>query len=380
MTTEELLAESVQAARERETTAYDLLARPVGGRLVLFGAGSLGRKVLAALRAAGIAPLAFADNDMSLQGGTIDGLSVLAPADAIRRWGRDALFVATIFRPCGGEGMGERLESLAADGCAHTASFLPIAWRFPGVLPHYGATLPSELLRYAGMLRMLAGSWGDTASREIFRRQLAWRLWAEFPVNQPPSPEQYFPSDLIKSRPDERFVDGGAFDGDTLAQVPGGYARAWAFEPDPGSAALLRTRVDGRVVVSEAALGSAPGRSRFRAMGTPASARAPAGEREVQVSRLDDVLSGESPTFIKLDVEGDELAALRGAHATIRRSRPILAVCVYHRPSDLWEIPCFLLDTLPGHRLFLRIHDYDGFELVAYSIPPGRCTRADRAP
>jgi hypothetical protein len=46
---------------------------------------------------------------------------------------------------------------------------------------------------------------------------------------------------------------------------------------------------------------------------------------------------------------------------------------MYHRPGDLWEIPLFLSEALPGHRLSLRVHARDGFELVAYAVPPERC-------
>jgi hypothetical protein len=48
-------------------------------------------------------------------------------------------------------------------------------------------------------------------------------------------------------------------------------------------------------------------------------------------------------------------------------------VCVYHRPEDLWRIPLFLHQILPENRIFLRAHEHDGFELVAYSVPPSRC-------
>ena len=89
-------------------------------------------------------------------------------------------------------------------------------------------------------------------------------------------------------------------------------------------------------------------------------------------SLLDQVAAGERPTFIKLDVEGDELAALRGGRRTLEESQPVVAVCVYHRPEDLWSIPLFLHEALPAHSLFLRAHAWDGFELVAYAIPQAR--------
>jgi FkbM family methyltransferase len=372
MNTAELLGESVGAARSRESAAFGALSAPGGGRIVLHGAGNLGRKALAALRMAGVAPLAFADNDASLHGREVDGLVVLPLAEAAARWGGDALFVVTILRPGGGDGMDDRLRVLSRLGCRSATSFLPLAWRYPGILPHFGADLPSNLLAHADLLRKVGDSWGDSASREVFRSQLAWRLRGDFSGTSAPTPSQYFPGDLIRPLADERFVDGGAYDGDTLGALTGGYARAWAFEPDPRSASRLRERRDPRVQVFEAALGRARGSAHFDARGTPASARAPTGGTEVAVVPMDEVLGGESPTFVKLDVEGDELEALRGGVGLLRRSQPVVAVCLYHRPSDLWEIPLFLREVLPGHRLALRVHERDGFELVAYAVPAER--------
>ena len=104
-----------------------------------------------------------------------------------------------------------------------------------------------------------------------------------------------------------------------------------------------------------------------------AARRSDGGSMNIPVKTLDDLTTDERPTFIKLDVEGDELAALQGGRKTLKDSQPVVAVGVYHRPEDLWTIPLFLRDALPGHRMFLRSHAWDGFELVAYAVPPERC-------
>ena len=85
------------------------------------------------------------------------------------------------------------------------------------------------------------------------------------------------------------------------------------------------------------------------------------------------VLAGAACTFLKLDIEGAEQVALAGAGLTLERHQPLVAVCVYHRPEDIWTIPAFLRRALPRHRVFLRAHGCDGWELVAYFVPPARC-------
>ena len=46
-----------------------------------------------------------------------------------------------------------------------------------------------------------------------------------------------------------------------------------------------------------------------------------------------------------------------------------LAICVYHRISDLWELPLMMHEMEPGHKLYLRHHTPVYCETVCYSLP-----------
>ena len=168
-TTGELLSESVEAARRREESAFEAQLAVSASRFVLFGAGSLGRKVLAALRRQHLEPLAFADNNPLLAGTARDGVPVMPPVSAAAQYGADALFIVTTFLPAGG-GVRSRLGELAALGCRRTTSFLPVGWKHPGVLPHFAADRPSRLLSHAAELGRVGKLWADERSREVFRR------------------------------------------------------------------------------------------------------------------------------------------------------------------------------------------------------------------
>jgi hypothetical protein len=84
---------------------------------------------------------------------------------------------------------------------------------------------------------------------------------------------------------------------------------------------------------------------------------------------LDEVLSGVAPTYMKLDIEGSEPAALEGGRSTIVQHRPKMAVCLYHAPDHLWRIPLRLAELLPDSRLTLRTYSADGWECVCYCMP-----------
>ena len=90
----------------------------------------------------------------------------------------------------------------------------------------------------------------------------------------------------------------------------------------------------------------------------------------------DELLEHEHPTFIKMDIEGAEPDALRGARATIARHRPILAVCVYHLQDHLWSIPLTLREMCGEYDFVLRPHNEEGWDLVCYGVPRERSRRS----
>lgn len=76
----------------------------------------------------------------------------------------------------------------------------------------------------------------------------------------------------------------------------------------------------------------------------------------------------ERVDYIKMDVEGSEMAALEGASQTIRDLKPKLAISAYHKPEDLWEIPEKILSLNPGYRLFFDHHSPTQWESVYYAL------------
>lgn len=87
------------------------------------------------------------------------------------------------------------------------------------------------------------------------------------------------------------------------------------------------------------------------------------------VSIDDLVASGsiEKADFIKMDIEGAELSALKGAEQTIRRFKPKLAITVYHSLKDFWEIPEWLDSLGLGYKFYLRHFTIHSEETVQFA-------------
>ena len=94
--------------------------------------------------------------------------------------------------------------------------------------------------------------------------------------------------------------------------------------------------------------------------------------RDVEVAPLDEILAGTRPTYIKFDVEGAEHDALVGGSETISANMPVLAVCLYHRPEDLWDLPLLVQSLRPDYRLHVRRYSDERWETVLYAVPPDR--------
>jgi FkbM family methyltransferase len=92
---------------------------------------------------------------------------------------------------------------------------------------------------------------------------------------------------------------------------------------------------------------------------------------EVQACKLDSFLSNksiDSVCLIKLDIEGAEVEALRGATEIIRKFKPQLAISIYHKKEHLYQIPEFLKSLNPDYKFKLGFYSSTFIDTVLYAI------------
>ena len=88
----------------------------------------------------------------------------------------------------------------------------------------------------------------------------------------------------------------------------------------------------------------------------------------MEIVRLDDIV-GEEVTYIKMDIEGMELDALKGAEALITKYKPKLAISIYHKMEDIVEIPNHIRNMNLGYRFYLRHYwNCNGTDTILFAL------------
>lgn len=191
---------------------------------------------------------------------------------------------------------------------------------------------------------------------------------------------QYFPDDIMPLSDSEVFVDCGAYTGDTFESFVkrvSNFKRYYAFEPDPrrqNKLLSIRKKYGDRFEYVPYGAWSSKDELNFLTNEGECGVISNGGENDnsnsIKVDSIDNIIPEyEDVTFIKMDIEGAELEALKGAKKTIERCKPKLAICVYHKREDLVTIPEWIKGVYPKYELYLRAHYPWVSETVLYAIP-----------
>lgn len=347
-----------EAARLAEHKRGLLAAMSKG--IHVFGAHRIGQSIVNDARRVGIAVAGLLDNDQAKAGQRLDGIEVFHPTSIDLS---DAVVVVA-----SGRYSNEIIRQIK-DRCARVVNFHEFLYATDSahISEPTFANLPHDTL--AGPLRYLSAflRLGDEQSRQAFNGLIEMRMsLSTEPADAHKSPftDEYFDSAFVSAEQARHFVDAGAFNGDTLASLErhfGPVERAYLFEPEmaPYYAALKRFSDRPHVLLFNMGLDSDYSRFEY----DPALSCNLAGEvtgpipgnitSYIQGVPLEQLVSGKVGLF-KLDIEGMEERALFGATAVIRREKPVLAVCAYHRADDFWKLIDTVTAIRPDYRVGIR--------------------------
>lgn len=195
-------------------------------------------------------------------------------------------------------------------------------------------------------------------------------LWCDYGL-------QYFDlKEMPVNSGGEIFVDAGCYDGmssyNALKWSRNTLNKVYAFEPDKSNYLVCEDRLKSlgceyellnvatwckktELIFEENSFRQGSKVSQF-------------GNVRINADSIDNILNGRPVTFIKLDVEGSELEALKGAEKTIKQYRPKLAVSLYHKPKDIVTLPIFIESLGLDYKYYIRHYQTRWAETILYAF------------
>ena len=186
----------------------------------------------------------------------------------------------------------------------------------------------------------------------------------------------YFPEDIIHLSENECLVDGGAYIGDTIESfiniTHNRFDKVYAFELESINFEKCRKTYenDDRIEVFPCGISDSEKDVFISINNNDQEHRISSkGETTSKTVTLDTWLKNKKITFIKMDIEGEELAALEGGKEIIKTQKPTLAISAYHKASDIFDIPLWIKSICKNYKIYLRHHGNGClFETVCYAI------------
>lgn len=192
----------------------------------------------------------------------------------------------------------------------------------------------------------------DDGSKKVFEEIIYYKLDGK--ISHLVSCQSEDALDLFKFSDNEDYLDLGAYNGDTVLKFlekTKKYNSITALEPDIKNFRKLQKNIESleNVTLINKAVSDKSGKICFSTAGGRNSRVG--GESEILATSIDDL--NKDFTFIKFDVEGQELSAIKGAVNTIKK-HPKMLISAYHRSEDIFTIPLAVNEINPQYKIYLR--------------------------
>lgn len=334
-------------------------------KVCLYGAGKFGRIASRKLSAYNVSLEGFIDDDISVQGMFVEGLCVISLEEAVEKYKENLYIVISNYYY---EGVLKRLENQNFD--LDKVFFVPELLIEELDIERFHTNRDLIKQTYFNLM--------DYKSKMIYKTMILGRKNKDLTILSLLKDDiQYFPMDIF-SYENEVLVDAGAYTGDTILSFQNvceknniKLQKVYAFEPNHINCRILKSESEIKCDMSVFE-GGLYDENKARSLkirgGSTHTVEYGSGDILINVNALDHITLEYPPTLIKMDIEGDELAALRGAKNTIIKYKPKLAICIYHKQEDIWEIPAYIKKLVPEYKLYVRNYTNWLDEIVLYAI------------
>lgn len=329
--------------------------------LILYGAGAIGSSAARFLSHYDIAVRCFCDKNKSgIQESS--GLPIISPHQMIQQY-PDANIIV-----CSMNYKGEIIKELIQLG-------IPEEQIYCRDMLHLHEMAYEDFIPHIEGYRRTYDLLQDEWSRNVLLERVRCYLLSS-PITSSGAEKQYFDPEIMTPDPKAVFVDGGMYTGDTAQSFfqffNGQYGHYYGFEPDSRNFQAAEENLKDKANCTLVKKGLWRRETQLSFSGSLSRAsHLNEGENGefVDVTALDVFFQDQAaPTFIKMDVEGAELDALRGAERLIRDGKPKLAICVYHKPEDIYTLPELIKTFRQDYIFYLRHYSDTIYETVLYAV------------
>ncbi|MBR5780215.1 MAG: FkbM family methyltransferase [Clostridia bacterium] len=334
-------------------------------KIFLYGMGNGAEKIYAYLICHGIEIDGVVASDGFVRGQDFLGFKVISITEASERYGSLCLILCF-----GLEGEKSHFLTDLANNHRILSPNLPVFGD--------GACDKDFILENAESFERVYEMLADGESKEIFLNILKYNVTGEIAFLEKGKsldcPEEFY-------NHEKRHIDVGAYDGDTVLEFTehsDKYNDIVAFEPDVLTFRhFKRNTEDIRDCIGiNAAVGRYDRKVSFASGGGRASHCEAFGEGTVDCVSIDKFCgfthinaSGTPVGSIKIDAEGMDEDVICGAVNTIYCCKPHLAVALYHRASDLIDLPLLIRKHYHKYEFYLRKKEYvPAWDIFLYAI------------
>lgn len=343
--------------------------------IVLFGAGCTSNFILKVFREKSIEPVCFCDNNVEKQNEIIDGLEVLSLCGVINKY-EDCIFYITTqlyYRE-----IRRQLQDIGVsdDRIVKYDLICQFGWEknyFSFIRNH-----EEELNEFISELE-------DERSKETIRARLSFLVTRKRDyVSNVRSDIQYFDDSIINYQNIKAFIDVGTYTGDSILEFEKhndmSHCVVYGFEMDEELYKCAKKNLKhlgDKVILVKKAVSDTNGIEHLtgklgmmQSIVSGTFSEQKKTEVVFETCKLDSILDKNiSNAFIKMDIEGAELSAIKGAEKFIKNNQPILAICIYHKEEDIIEIPKTIKKYYSNYGFYVRHYSDNQTETVLYAIP-----------
>ncbi|MFJ8102456.1 FkbM family methyltransferase [Lysinibacillus sp. NPDC096212] len=343
--------------------------------VVIFGAGSYGEGVAKSLKLMGKNVLYFVDNNPKKWGNKLSDITIISPESLLNIKEKDVLIV--ICSTWHNE-IENQLKILGLHNYSNLDFDFQSYYKASGQAILFKQYLDENINAFEKVYHLLS----DDDSRMLFEHLLAYRISGNISCLRKSMYPQYF-HPKVSPEASDQIIDGGAYIGDTVTifnEFLKMDCMIHSFEPSKSNFSKLNDFIQEQhltnVITVQAGLGRENVELFINSIENtvdPSYSISSEGNEKINVISIDEYVRRnelKNISLIKLDIEGYELDALKGAYETIKALRPRLQICLYHKQEDLIDIPIYIHDVFfdLGYKLYVGHHTDSYLETVLYAV------------